>query len=167
MRYIQGYTLGAQSVNPAIVVKTAYVTNDFSNAAFNDPVGGKEFAQTFITTNKVDVLFQVAGKTGNGVLDAACDANIYGVGVDVDQAISLPERRQVHRDQRGEAPPARDRDGHPGASRQARSWPATSSSTRRPRASAPRRARPRRLDHPGHPDQGRRGHGGDDRRLRS
>jgi len=90
VRYIQGYALGAQSVNSSIVVKTAYVTNDFSNAAFNDPVGGKKFGQSFITTNKVDVLFQVAGKTGNGVLDAACAANIYGVGVDVDQAISYP-----------------------------------------------------------------------------
>ena len=90
VRYIQGFGLGAKSVNPSIVVKTAYVTSDFSNAAFNDPVGGKKFAQSFITTNKVDVLFQVAGKTGNGVLDAACAANIYGVGVDVDQAISYP-----------------------------------------------------------------------------
>ena len=90
VRYIQGYALGAQSVNPNVVVKTAYVTNDFSDKAFNDPVGGKKFAQSFITTNKVDVLFQVAGKTGNGVLDAACDANIYGVGVDVDQALSYP-----------------------------------------------------------------------------
>jgi basic membrane protein A len=90
VRYIQGYALGAASVNPAIVVKTAYVTNDFSDAAFNDPVGGKKFGQSFITTNKVDVLFQVAGKTGNGILDAACDANIYGVGVDVDQAVSYP-----------------------------------------------------------------------------
>ena len=90
VRYIQGFALGAKSVNPSIVVKTAYVTSDFSNAAFNDPVGGKKFAQSFITTNKVDVLFQVAGKTGNGVLDAACAANIYGVGVDVDQAVSYP-----------------------------------------------------------------------------
>ena len=85
VRYIQGYELGAKSVNPAVIVKTAYVTNDFSNNAFNDPVGGKKFAQQFITTNKLDVLFQVAGKTGNGVLEAACDANIYGIGVDVDQ----------------------------------------------------------------------------------
>jgi len=90
VRYIQGYALGAQSVNPSVVVKTAYVTNDFSDKAFNDPVGGKKFGQSFITTNKVDVLFQVAGKTGNGILDAACDASIYGVGVDVDQAISYP-----------------------------------------------------------------------------
>ncbi len=90
VRYIQGYELGAKSINPDIKVMTAYVTNDFSNAAFNDPVGGKNFAKTFITQNKPDVLFQVAGKTGNGILDAACDAGIYGVGVDVDQALSYP-----------------------------------------------------------------------------
>ena len=90
IRYIQGYTLGAQSVNPAIVVKAAYVTNDFSDAAFNDPVGGKKFAQTLITTSKPDVIFAVAGKTGNGALEAVCAAGIYGVGVDVDQALSIP-----------------------------------------------------------------------------
>ena len=38
----------------------------------------------------MDVLFQVAGKTGNGVLDAACTAGIYGIGVDVDQYQSYP-----------------------------------------------------------------------------
>jgi len=52
--------------------------------------GGKTFAQTFIATQKPDVLFQVAGKTGNGVLDAACEAGILGVGVDVDQFLSYP-----------------------------------------------------------------------------
>ena len=89
VRYIQGYELGAKSIKPNIVVKSSYVTHDFSAAAFNDPAGGKAFAETFIKTNKVDVLFQVAGKTGNGVLEAACDANIYGIGVDVDQWLSL------------------------------------------------------------------------------
>ena len=43
------------------------------------------FAQNFIKANKPDVLFAVAGATGNGVLDAACAAKIYAVGVDVDQ----------------------------------------------------------------------------------
>jgi basic membrane protein A len=89
VRYIQGYELGAKSVKPSIVVKSSYVTHDFSAAAFNDPAGGKVFANTFIKSNKVDVLFQVAGKTGNGVLEAACAANIYGIGVDVDQWVSL------------------------------------------------------------------------------
>ena len=89
VRYIQGYELGAKSVKPTIVVKSSYVTRDFSAAAFNDPAGGKVFANTFIKSNKVDVLFQVAGKTGNGVLEAACASNIYGIGVDVDQWVSL------------------------------------------------------------------------------
>ncbi len=89
VRYIQGYELGAKSVKSDIKVSTAYVTNDFSAAAFNDPAGGKTFAQTFITAHGVDVLFQVAGKTGNGVLEAACQAGIDGIGVDVDQWVSI------------------------------------------------------------------------------
>jgi basic membrane protein A len=91
VRYIQGYELGAKSVNPSIKVHTAYVTRDFSNAAFYDQPGGKRFAETFLTSNpNVDVLFQVAGQTGNGVLDAACAAGIDGIGVDVDQFLSYP-----------------------------------------------------------------------------
>ncbi len=91
VRYIQGYELGAKSVNPDIKVDVAYVTRDFSNAAFQDQPGGKKFADTFLTTNsKVDVLFQVAGLTGNGVLDSACSHKIWGVGVDVDQFLSYP-----------------------------------------------------------------------------
>ena len=91
VRYIQGYELGAKSINASIKVDTAYVTRDFSAKAFHDQSGGKAFADTFMTTNpKVDVMFQVAGETGNGVLDAACAKNIYGIGVDVDQFLSYP-----------------------------------------------------------------------------
>ena len=91
VRYIQGYELGAKSVNPSVKVVSAYVTNDFSAAAFQDQAGGKTFAENFLAQNKdVDVLFQVAGLTGNGVLDAACAANIKGIGVDVDQFLSYP-----------------------------------------------------------------------------
>ncbi len=89
VRYIQGYELGAKSVKADIKVASAYVTNDFSAAAFNDPAGGKAFAQTFLKAHKSDVMFQVAGKTGNGVLEAACAAGIYGIGVDVDQWLSI------------------------------------------------------------------------------
>ena len=91
VRYIQGYELGAKSVNPAIVVKSAYVTRDFSAKAFQDQPGGKAYADTFLTTNpKVDVIFQVAGLTGNGILDSACAKKISGIGVDVDQFLSYP-----------------------------------------------------------------------------
>ena len=91
VRYIQGYELGAKSVKADIKVVSAYVTNDFSAKAFQDQAGGKTFADNFLKQNKnVDVLFQVAGLTGNGVLDSACAANILGIGVDVDQFPSYP-----------------------------------------------------------------------------
>jgi basic membrane protein A len=90
VRYIQGYELGAKSINPSINVKTAYITTSDFKKAFADPVTGKAFAKQFIAQNKPDVLFQVAGLTGNGVLDAACEANIWGIGVDVDQFLSYP-----------------------------------------------------------------------------
>ena len=37
-------------------------------------------------------MFQVAGKTGNGVLQSVQAAGIYGIGVDVDQWISTPDQ---------------------------------------------------------------------------
>jgi basic membrane protein A and related proteins len=89
VRYIQGYVLGAQSVNPSIQVDTGYVSaSDFTKAFFN-PGAGKAFAAQFIAQKGDDVMFQVAGSTGNGVLQAACAANIVGVGVDVDEYLSL------------------------------------------------------------------------------
>ena len=90
IRYIQGFELGAKSIKPDIKVATDYVTESDFVKAFDDPVTGKSFGSQFITQNDVDVLFQVAGKTGNGILEAACEAGIIGVGVDVDQALSNP-----------------------------------------------------------------------------
>ncbi len=89
VRYIQGFVLGAQSVNSSIQVDTGYVTSSDFNKAFNDPGTGQAFAAQFIQQKGDDVMFQVAGKTGNGILQAACAANIVGIGVDVDQYISL------------------------------------------------------------------------------
>ncbi len=89
VRYLQGYELGAQSVNPDITVVSDYVSTSDFGVAFNDPAAGKTFAEQFIATNSPDVLFQVAGKTGNGVLEAACANDIHGIGVDVDQWLSL------------------------------------------------------------------------------
>jgi basic membrane protein A len=86
--YNAGYVAGAQSINPDI--KTLYQeTNPDPAKGFNDPATGKAIAQQFIGQG-ADVLFQVAGLTGQGVLEAACDANIYGIGVDVDQVETLP-----------------------------------------------------------------------------
>ena len=86
--YNAGYVAGAKSVNPDI--KTLYQeTNPDPAKGFNDPATGKAIAQQFIGQG-ADVLFQIAGLTGQGVLEAACDAGIYGIGVDVDQVETLP-----------------------------------------------------------------------------
>jgi basic membrane protein A len=86
--YNAGYVAGAKSVNPDI--QTLYQETDPNPAVgFNDPAKGKSIAQQFIGQG-ADVLFQIAGLTGQGVLEAACDAGIYGFGVDVDQVETLP-----------------------------------------------------------------------------
>lgn len=89
--YILGYRNGAMSVNPDIKVEIAYVSEAPDKAAFGDPPGGQAFATQMLTQfPDVDVMFQVAGATGNGVLQAACDKGILAIGVDVDQYISAP-----------------------------------------------------------------------------
>jgi basic membrane protein A len=91
IRYIQGYDLGAKSVNPDISVKAAWVSASDFRLGFADQAAGKTFGQQFIQQNAgIDVLFQVAGLTGNGVIDAACEAGIHALGVDVDQHESYP-----------------------------------------------------------------------------
>ncbi len=90
VNYMRGFENGAHSVDDTVNVHLAYVSNDLSKA-FNDPTGGKTFADTFLGVNPdVDVLFQVAGKTGNGMLDSVVEHGIYGFGVDVDQWVSYP-----------------------------------------------------------------------------
>jgi basic membrane protein A len=91
VRYMQGYVLGAKSINPDIKVKTAWVSDSDFRVGFADQAAGKTFGDQFIKQNKgIDVLFQVAGLTGNGVIDAACAAGINAIGVDVDQHESYP-----------------------------------------------------------------------------
>lgn len=91
VRYMQGYVLGAKSVNPDIKVKMGWVTESDYNKAFYDPAGGKAYTQQFLQQNPgMDVVFQVAGATGNGAIDAACEAGIGAIGVDVDQYLSYP-----------------------------------------------------------------------------
>ncbi|HEX7173516.1 MAG TPA: BMP family ABC transporter substrate-binding protein [Candidatus Limnocylindria bacterium] len=86
--YIGGYHNGALSVNPDVEVLISYVSEDITTA-FNDPTTGASLAEQMIGQD-ADVIFQVAGLSGQGALEASCDADIYGIGVDVDQALALP-----------------------------------------------------------------------------
>lgn len=89
LSYIGGYVNGAQSVNPDIEVLVSYVSDDITTA-FNDPTTGASLAEQMIGQD-ADVIFQVAGLSGQGSLEAACDNDVYGIGVDVDQSLALPD----------------------------------------------------------------------------
>jgi basic membrane protein A len=85
VNYMRGFENGVHSVKADATVHLKYISNDLA-VAFNDPTTGKQFADQFLSQNgDVDVLFQVAGKTGNGILESVEAAGIYGIGVDVDQ----------------------------------------------------------------------------------
>ena len=85
--FIGGYHNGALSANPDVEVLVSYTET------FTDPALGRSTAEQLIDQD-ADVIFQVAGGTGAGALEAACEAGIYGIGVDVDQAISLPDQAE-------------------------------------------------------------------------
>jgi basic membrane protein A len=75
-------------VNPDIEV-LYQESNPDPVIGFNDPERGAEIAGQMLDLG-ADVIFQIAGGTGVGVLEAACAAGVYGIGVDVDQSKSLP-----------------------------------------------------------------------------
>jgi basic membrane protein A len=77
-RYIAGYQFGAKKADPGITV-----LNDYSQD-FVAQAKCKEKALNQINQGAT-VEFQVAGQCGLGVLDAAKQNKIFGIGVDADQ----------------------------------------------------------------------------------
>jgi basic membrane protein A len=57
---------------------------------WNDPAKGEQFAKTFLDQG-VDIVHPVAGETGNGTIKAMLAAGKWAIGVDNDQAITLPD----------------------------------------------------------------------------
>ena len=80
VRYIAGYKYCALKVDPSVHVVVGYSNN------FVDPTKCAAIANKQFSDNNADILFQVAGGCGIGVLDAATKHNVYSIGVDVDQS---------------------------------------------------------------------------------
>lgn len=78
-RFIAGFKKGATDSNPDVKVLNAYSQD------FVDQAKCKEVALDQISKGS-DVVFQVAGGCGLGALDAAKEKNVWGIGVDADQA---------------------------------------------------------------------------------
>jgi basic membrane protein A len=82
--YIAGFQAGAKAVDPAIKTLNGYSQD------FVDQAKCKELALNQIAKGS-KVEFQVAGQCGLGVLDAAKEKSIQGIGVDADQGYLGPQ----------------------------------------------------------------------------
>ena len=77
-----GYEQGALYANPDIEIYSNMTGT--TPEAWNNPTKGAELAKAQIDKG-ADVVYQAAGATGIGVLQAAADAGIMGIGVDTNQ----------------------------------------------------------------------------------
>jgi basic membrane protein A and related proteins len=77
--YIAGYQFGAKQADPGIKTLNGYSQD------FVDQAKCKEIALNQLSQG-AGVVFQVAGGCGLGALDAAKEKNVWGIGVDADQA---------------------------------------------------------------------------------
>ena len=80
-RFEGGYKAGVESI-PGVQLYTSYVATDGSG--FNNLDRGREITFDFISKG-VDVVYHVAGTTGQGVFDAAAQKGIKAIGVDSNQ----------------------------------------------------------------------------------
>jgi len=83
-RYIAGYQAGARKADPGVKLLNAYSQD------WVDQAKCKQAALSQIAAG-ADIVFQVAGGCGLGVLDAAKEKNVWGIGVDADQSYLGPQ----------------------------------------------------------------------------
>lgn len=79
-----GYIQGAQSVSSDVKVSAVLVSPAGDYSGFNSPTRGYELAVAMYEQG-VDILFSVAGLTGNGIIQAALQQRKLVIGVDADQ----------------------------------------------------------------------------------
>jgi basic membrane protein A and related proteins len=77
-KFIVGYIQGAHDIDPSVQVLTNYANG------FGDPANGKQLADAMFG-QKADIVYQIAGGTGTGIIQAAQAAGHYAIGVDTDQ----------------------------------------------------------------------------------
>jgi basic membrane protein A len=77
--FVIGFKAGVHAVDPSIPVQTAFVGD------FEDTQKAYDLARSLYLDNNADVVYQVAGRAGSGVLKAAADVGRYAIGVDSNQ----------------------------------------------------------------------------------
>jgi basic membrane protein A len=83
-RYVAGFVAGAKAADPSVTV-----LHDYSQT-FGDQAKCKELALKHVAMGS-DIEFEVAGRCGLGVLDAANERNVWGIGSSVDESSLGPQ----------------------------------------------------------------------------
>lgn len=81
-QFLAGYLQGVSDVNPEAKVISGFV------GSFGDPATAKEIAMN-MNKQGADVIYHAAGGSGNGVFEAAAEANFWAIGVDADQYAAM------------------------------------------------------------------------------
>jgi basic membrane protein A len=81
--FLAGYEQGAKVAAPDVRVDAVFA------GTFDDPAKGSELTQTLYGQGS-DIVYNVAGPTGEGVLQASAAAGKYSIGVDIDQCGVAP-----------------------------------------------------------------------------
>jgi basic membrane protein A len=82
--FIVGFKQGVASINPSVQVKVLFA------GSFSDPVLGKRLALSLYNQG-ADIVYQVAAKTGDGVIAAAVQTGHYAIGVDSNKCFQGPK----------------------------------------------------------------------------
>lgn len=83
-----GYKQGVLSVCSDCEVLYQYIGT--TGAAFSDPTTAKEIALN-MRSKGADVIYHAAGASGDGLFKAAQDEKFFAIGVNVDQAVTVPD----------------------------------------------------------------------------
>jgi len=88
--FLYGFLTGAKDTDSDVKVDTRYVNS------YVDTATAKEMALSMINDNKVDVIWGVAGLSGNGAAEAAAESGkSWFIGVDSDQEQTLPAEQSA------------------------------------------------------------------------
>ena len=79
-----GFEEGVAHGRSAVEVAVDFVSTGDDFSGFNDPGKGGRMAEAMYADG-VDIIFAVAGLTGNGIIRAAQQSGHYAIGVDADQ----------------------------------------------------------------------------------
>ncbi|NGO11743.1 BMP family ABC transporter substrate-binding protein [Streptomyces sp. HC44] len=83
-KFEAGYKQGVADTNPKVKVLSQYLTQTAEEGGFSSPDKGKTAAESQLE-KKADVVYQAAGLSGQGVIEAAAAGKVWAIGVDSDQ----------------------------------------------------------------------------------